>query len=208
MNVITEPTLSIVRGEGEVVEFKRAIPSLNELTVVLSGFAGGAGGLLVIGADEDGAVVGVPPEAKSLIRKRVSAAISSLPFEGAWRMGSEQVDDRAIMFVEVQPGSDAEEYLADELASALGRILASNRTPLGITRRVLVEIIPFGQALASKMVHEPELVHQLSPGEFEEFISERLFAMGFEPQRIGSYNQPDGGIGVLFWPRNKHSFPF
>jgi hypothetical protein len=32
--------------------------------------------------------------------------------------------------------------------------------------------------------------------------------MGFEPKRTGAINRKDGGIDILFWPRQPIAFPF
>ena len=52
------------------------------------------------------------------------------------------------------------------------------------------------------------LLHQISPEQFEEFICDRLYAMGLEPKRIGEINRKDGGVDVIFWPRLGGAFPF
>lgn len=71
-----------------------------------------------------------------------------------------------------------------------------------------VEIVGIGQLLSQRLVHDPELVHRLTPTEFEELICDRLFAMGLEPRRVGAINRRDGGIDIVFWPRLKGAFPF
>ena len=71
-----------------------------------------------------------------------------------------------------------------------------------------VELIGIGRELCEKLIVAPELVHSLSSEQFEEFICDRLFAMGLEPRRTGAINRKDGGIDILFWPRGKNAFPF
>lgn len=71
-----------------------------------------------------------------------------------------------------------------------------------------IEIIGIGRTLSEQLIKEPSLIHQLSPEQFEEFICERLFAMGFEPRQVGSTNRKDGGVDVVFWPRLNCAFPF
>lgn len=73
---------------------------------------------------------------------------------------------------------------------------------------IRIEVIGIGPTLSRYLASDPELVHQLSPNQFEEFICDRLFAMGMEPRRTGNVNQRDGGIDIFFWPRGKSSFPF
>jgi hypothetical protein len=78
-----------------------------------------------------------------------------------------------------------------------------------LARRALhIEIVPFADILISRLRDDPALVHTLTADQFEELICDRLAAMGLEPRRIGRYNQRDGGIDVLFWPKAPRSFPF
>jgi hypothetical protein len=86
------------------------------------------------------------------------------------------------------------------------RVLAKSSSRL--VQPLRVELIGIGRLLSEKLVVEPELVHRLTPEQFEEFVCDRLIAMGLEPKRIGRTNQKDGGIDVLFWPRQKNAFPF
>jgi len=71
-----------------------------------------------------------------------------------------------------------------------------------------VELIGIGRLLSEQLSTDLHLIHSLTPEQFEEFICDRFFAMGFEPMRIGHTNRKDGGIDVVFWPRQKVPFPF
>jgi hypothetical protein len=71
-----------------------------------------------------------------------------------------------------------------------------------------VELIGISSILSEQLFKEPSLLYRISPEEFEEFICDRLFAMGFEPRRVGATNRKDGGVDVLFWPRLSGAFPF
>lgn len=64
-----------------------------------------------------------------------------------------------------------------------------------------VELIGIGRTLSEKLKGDSSLIYQLTPDQFEEFVCERLFAMGFEPRRVGAVNAKDGGVDVVFWPR-------
>lgn len=78
----------------------------------------------------------------------------------------------------------------------------------GLVAPFRVELVGIGKALSEKLAVDPTLVHKLSPAEFEEFICDRLFSMGFEPRRTGHVNRKDGGIDIIFWPRLSGMFPF
>jgi hypothetical protein len=70
-----------------------------------------------------------------------------------------------------------------------------------------VELIGVGRILAEQLTKDARLLHSLTPEQFETFICDRIFAMGFEPQRTGAINKKDGGIDVLFWSRTKVPIP-
>jgi len=66
-----------------------------------------------------------------------------------------------------------------------------------VIQPVCIELLPFAALLSRHIGGQPELIHQLTPEQFEQFICEQLFAMGFEPKRVGKTNQADGGIDIL-----------
>jgi hypothetical protein len=65
-----------------------------------------------------------------------------------------------------------------------------------------------GSRLSPFLEADPARVHLLSPRQFQEFLCERIDAMGFEPQQVGDVNRKDGGIDILFWPRAGVAVPF
>lgn len=71
-----------------------------------------------------------------------------------------------------------------------------------------VELLGVTRPLIEVLTRNPELIHSLAPTQFEEFVSDRLYAMGLEPHRTGPINRKDGGIDVIFWPRQQIPFPF
>lgn len=73
---------------------------------------------------------------------------------------------------------------------------------------VQVEMVGIGETLSEQLRVSPSLIYQLKPDQFEELICERLFAMGFEPCKVGSTNRKDGGIDIVFWPRIRTPIPF
>lgn len=75
-------------------------------------------------------------------------------------------------------------------------------------RLAQVEVVGVGTLLAAQIAADPGLIHRLEPGQFEEFVCDRLSAMGLEPKHVGDVNRKDGGIDVLFWPKAKGAFPF
>lgn len=79
---------------------------------------------------------------------------------------------------------------------------------LPLFRPLRVELVEIGKLLLPKLCEDPSQVHQLTPDQFEELICERLFAMGLEPKRTGNINSKDGGVDIVFWPRQPTAFPF
>ncbi len=73
---------------------------------------------------------------------------------------------------------------------------------------VRIEVISVGELLSAQLSIDPTLIHHLTPDQFEEFICDRLAAMGLVCKRVGATNRKDGGIDVVFWPRQKNAFPF
>lgn len=84
----------------------------------------------------------------------------------------------------------------------------SNPSQQPLVHPVRIELVGVGDYLSRHISADPALVHHLSPDQFEEFVCERLGAMGFDLQRVGRTFQADGGIDVVFWPRKPSPFPF
>ncbi|MFZ2444803.1 MAG: restriction endonuclease [Syntrophobacteraceae bacterium] len=76
-----------------------------------------------------------------------------------------------------------------------------------LVQPVQIEVVGIGTVLTERILSDPNLIHQLKPEQFEDFICDRLFAMGFQPTRVGNTYQKDGGIDVIFWPRINGAFP-
>lgn len=89
-----------------------------------------------------------------------------------------------------------------------GEPLEEPEEQLPLFRLLHINVVQVGQILLPQLAEDPNLIHSLSPDQFEEFICERLFAMRLEPRRVGSLNRKDGGIDIVFWPRDKSAFPF
>ncbi len=87
-------------------------------------------------------------------------------------------------------------------------VAGSDVLQLSLFDPVEIKLVGIGRSLSERISGNPMIIHRLSPEEFEEFICERLYAMGFEPKRIGNAFQADGGIDIVFSPRGSSSFPF
>jgi hypothetical protein len=73
---------------------------------------------------------------------------------------------------------------------------------------IRIELVGIGRILSEQLSTESSQIYRITPEQFEEFLCDRLFAMGFEPRRVGAINQKDGGVDILFWPRLNGAFPF
>ena len=76
-----------------------------------------------------------------------------------------------------------------------------------ILEPVRVETVGVGAAVTGLLRRDLSAIYQLSPEQFEEFICDRLAAMGYEPRRVGRANSADGGIDILFWSKQSQALP-
>ncbi|HEX6099573.1 MAG TPA: restriction endonuclease [Thermoanaerobaculia bacterium] len=92
------------------------------------------------------------------------------------------------------------------------RVLEANRPAdsgePALLEPLRVELVSISSVLWQQLQADASTMHHLSPAEFEELICDRLFAMGFEPKRVGATNARDGGVDIIFWPRTSVPFPF
>lgn len=79
---------------------------------------------------------------------------------------------------------------------------------LPLWQPLLSSWVGIGSVLAAQLASNPDRLHELTPAQFEEFVCDRLYAMGLEPKQVGATNRKDGGVDVLFWPRRSCAFPF
>lgn len=77
-----------------------------------------------------------------------------------------------------------------------------------VVRPTQVRLITATHALLERLVANFDEIHRLTPEEFEEFTAERFDAMGFQVERVGGWNQKDGGIDLIFVPKLSCQFPF
>lgn len=71
----------------------------------------------------------------------------------------------------------------------------------------LVRLVSAGALIAKAIAADPSVLHTIAPEELEELVCDRLFEWGFEPKRCGHLNRKDGGLDILFWPRDAGAFP-
>jgi hypothetical protein len=92
------------------------------------------------------------------------------------------------------------------------RVMSHSSVPEELQRPLFnpirIELIGIGRILSDQLSRESSLIYRITPEQFEEFLCDRLFTMGFEPRRVGAVNQKDGGVDILFWPRLYGAFPF
>ncbi len=74
-----------------------------------------------------------------------------------------------------------------------------------LVQPVRVELIDVTQVLHERLRVDPDDIYRITAEQLEEFVCERLSAMGFEAHRIGRTNRKDGGIDIVFW--NGGPFP-
>lgn len=67
-----------------------------------------------------------------------------------------------------------------------------------------VELIGIAEIVQTWLAADPSMLHQLSPAQFQEFICDRLVAMGQEVKQVGGVYNKDGGIDIVFWPKARN----
>lgn len=72
-----------------------------------------------------------------------------------------------------------------------------------------IRLVDVTSALSSRILANPSELLRLTPPQFEEFVLERLCAMGLHAQTVGggTYRR-DGGIDIIFTPPKTFPFPF
>jgi hypothetical protein len=72
-----------------------------------------------------------------------------------------------------------------------------------------VQLIDITGTLAAKILAHPAEIFGLSSPQFEEFVLDRLIAMGMEARPVGggTYRR-DGGVDIIFTPQRSFAFPF
>lgn len=88
------------------------------------------------------------------------------------------------------------------------QVLGASSSSQQTIQPIRIEVVGVASVLTKQLAEDPALVHSISPEQFEEFVCDRLFAMGLEPRRVGAVNQKDGGVDIVFWPRQTSAFPF
>jgi len=63
------------------------------------------------------------------------------------------------------------------------------------------------QHLLAALRQSMDVIHQISPEQFELLVCDRLDAMGFEVRRTGHAFAPDGGVDIISWPKMS-TFPY
>lgn len=77
-------------------------------------------------------------------------------------------------------------------------------TPQGIHR---IEVVPASSAILEMLRADLGALSRLSKNDFETFVCDRLEAMKFTVQRVGSVNEPDGGVDIVAAPKDV-PFPY
>ncbi len=71
-----------------------------------------------------------------------------------------------------------------------------------------VQLVDISDATWTKILANPDELYHLNPPQFEEFVLERLRAMGLDAQPVGKTFRKDGGIDIIFTPPRTFPFPF
>lgn len=149
--------------ENEHIEFKEGL-SIKELRRAVVAFSNTDGGVVVIGARDDGAVTGFTPTSRGNAQLN-NDVLGVVVNPGRYEMHQVTVDDKPIVIISIANREEGFAQLPD--GSVLGRFGASNRALLGealarlVSRRSLgrFEITPTGTPFSQAA---PDLVNRLA----------------------------------------------
>jgi hypothetical protein len=71
-----------------------------------------------------------------------------------------------------------------------------------------VQLVDISDTIWTRILANPDELFRLNPPQFEEFVLERLRAMGLDAQPVGKTFRKDGGIDIIFTPPRTFPFPF
>jgi hypothetical protein len=72
----------------------------------------------------------------------------------------------------------------------------------------IVTCANFSPQHLQRFVENTERLKQLSPGEFQDLIADRLDHMGLGVQLVGDINRKDGGVDIVAYPNTGCNVPF
>lgn len=77
-----------------------------------------------------------------------------------------------------------------------------------VIHRTHVQLVNVTASLAEQIFNNYEEIYKISPESFEYLIQDRLCAMGMEAERVSHTFGKDGGVDIVFWPRQPFPIPF
>ena len=168
----------IERGEDRTTEFKRGL-DLSEVGRAVCAFANGEGGLLVLGVDDSGAIVGVKEDAES-VRERLTGFLHSgcsVPVSG--RCGSHQDPGGWVHWVEIPRQSRRFEPL-----HVRGRywIRRERSTVQPSPSEMQALFNDFGFVLTEEQVVRSASVSDIDEGAFRDFLRDQNLDVDDDPQ--------------------------
>jgi len=93
-------------GEGPTTEFKRELPKRYQITRTVAAFANGSGGVILIGVEDDGEIVGVGGdigELKEQIQNQIEGHLRAVP---RYNIFEWHVEAQVVVAVRVEPGTN------------------------------------------------------------------------------------------------------
>ncbi len=115
---------AIASGESDTIEFKRRLPPDHVVSRVLSAFANSRGGMLILGVDEDGSVLGLTDSEADVAFDRLDEIVESVLPEATWEMGRATAAGKQVIYVWV----DAVPASEGPVATARGEAFVRDNT--------------------------------------------------------------------------------
>jgi Putative DNA-binding domain len=93
-------TNQLLEGEGLKLEYKREIPQPNRLARLMASFANTEGGMIIIGVNDDGTVVGIPDDAP--VQKNLMEAFELLRPHPLMNYHFDKIYGKRVFVIEIQ----------------------------------------------------------------------------------------------------------
>ncbi|MBS0195455.1 MAG: restriction endonuclease [Planctomycetes bacterium] len=103
---------------------------------------------------------------------------------------------------DVAPPSD----LRNRVIEAIEKVIAAQADERGTSKDAKsgaeVRVYTLSRDLLRAIELDPSKLHFITPAQFEEWIADRLFKMGYDVYLTGKVHTPDGGVDLIARPRN------
>jgi predicted HTH transcriptional regulator len=127
----------IERGEGEMLDFKKEISSVNRIAKTIVSFANHFGGTLLIGVNDNGSISGIKPEEEKFMLEQASGFFCDPPID--LTIHEWQIKGKTILEAIIPMGMDKPYYALDETGKKWVYVRQKDQSMLA--SKMLVEVL-------------------------------------------------------------------